>query len=205
MGVLLVPTVITVIWIGVFGGTALYHELFGAGGIVDAVSRDVSSALFATIEGMGIGMLASIVSGLMIVLIGTYLITSANAGTLVINTILSGGEADPPTVHRIIWGIVLALLTGILLIAGGLQILQAAVIAAALPFSMVVIAMVFGLLRALGQERYAAREGTRKTAPMEPWIATEKGESQPKKTHSSTLLGEPLKAEENRRDKELDN
>ncbi|SFC45254.1 choline/glycine/proline betaine transport protein [Marinospirillum celere] len=173
MGVLLVPTGITIIWIGLFGGTALYQELFGPGGVVEAVDRDVSTALFVTVEGMGVGQLTPVFSTLLIVLIGTYLITSANAGTLVINTILSGGDADPPSAHRVLWGVFLALLTGVLLVAGGLETLQSAVITAAMPFSVIVVGMIFGLLRALAGERFAAREGERKTAPAEPWAVTD--------------------------------
>ncbi|WP_290793960.1 BCCT family transporter [Halomonas sp.] len=169
MGVLLVPTVITVVWIGVFGGTALYHELFGVGGIVAAVDRDVATALFATVEAMEIGLAGQILSLALLVLIATYLITSANAGTLVINTILSGGDPEPPTFHRILWGAVLGLLTAVLLMAGGLETLQAAVIMAALPFSVVIMLMIAGLLKALHRERYAARTGERAEAPREPW------------------------------------
>ncbi|MFN2330754.1 MAG: BCCT family transporter [Halomonas sp.] len=169
MGVLLVPTVITVVWIGLFGGTALYHELFGVGGIVAAVDRDVATALFATVEAMELGPAGKILSLALVVLIATYLITSANAGTLVINTILSGGDPEPPTFHRILWGAVLGLLTAVLLMAGGLETLQAAVIMAALPFSVVIMLMIAGLLKALHRERYAARTGDRTESPREPW------------------------------------
>ncbi|HDZ47467.1 hypothetical protein LCGC14_0057660 [marine sediment metagenome] len=173
MGVLLVPTVITIIWIGLFGGTALYHELFGAGGIIQAVDDDVATALFATVAAMDLGMLGIGVSAVLVVLIATYLITSANAGTLVINTILAGGDPEPPTVHRIIWGAGLGLLTAVMLLAGGLETLQSAVIMAALPFSVIVILMVFGLLKALHSERFAARTGSRTEAPREPWVDLE--------------------------------
>lgn len=172
-GVLLVPTGITIVWIGLFGGTALYQELFQGGGVIEAVYKDISSALFVMIEGMSLGSMTPVVSTLLIVLIGTYLITSANAGTLVITTILSGGDTEPPAGHRILWGIFLALLTAVLLLAGGLETLQAAVIAAALPFSLVVMAKATGLLRALREERYAARAGERKLAPAEPWAVAE--------------------------------
>ena len=172
-GVLLVPTGITIIWIGLFGGSALYQELFGNGGVIAAVDHDVSTALFVMIDGMQLGALTPWVSTLLILLIGTYLITSANAGTLVINTILSGGDIDPPSLHRFIWGIFLALLTAVLLLAGGLEILQAAVIAAAMPFSLVVLAMIVSLFTALKEERFAARTGMRKASPAEPWVVIE--------------------------------
>ncbi|ERS83855.1 MULTISPECIES: BCCT family transporter [unclassified Halomonas] len=173
MGVLLVPTVITVVWIGLFGGTALYHELFGGGGIIAAVDREVATALFATIDAMRLGMAGELVSLALVVLIATYLITSANAGTLVINTILSGGDPEPPTLHRILWGVLLGVLTSVLLLAGGLETLQAAVIMAALPFSVVIMLMIGGLLKALHRERYAARTGDRAEAPREPWVDLE--------------------------------
>jgi choline/glycine/proline betaine transport protein len=169
MGVLLVPTVITIVWIGLFGGTALYHELFGVGGIIAAVERDVATALFATIDAMELGVVGTLVSAALVVLIATYLITSANAGTLVINTILAGGDPEPPTAHRLLWGALLGLLTAVLLMAGGLETLQAAVIMAALPFSVVIMLMIAGLLKALHRERYAARTGERAEAPREPW------------------------------------
>ncbi len=172
MGVLLVPTLITMVWIGLLGGTALHHELFGEGGIVEAVSEDEAVALFVTIQALDLGMLGLIASGGLVVLIATYLITSANAGTLVINTILAGGDPEPPTLHRILWGVVLALLTATLLLAGGLETLQSAVIMAALPFSLVVIVMLAGLLRALNGERFAARRGQRHEPPHEPWVDT---------------------------------
>ncbi|UCZ56770.1 BCCT family transporter [Desulfurispirillum indicum] len=169
-GVLLVPTLITIVWIGLFGGTALHHEQFGAGGIVAAVEQDIASALFVTIEAMNLGVFSTMASMAMVLLICTYLITSANAGTLVINTILSGGDTEPPTAHRILWGAVLALLTSVLLVAGGLETLQSTVIAAALPFSLIIVLMIGGLLRALNHERFAARKGLRTEAPREPWI-----------------------------------
>lgn len=171
-GVLLVPTGITIVWIGLFGGTALYQELFTGGGVIAAVDKDIATALFATIEGMQLpSSVVSVVSALLIVLLGTYLVTSANAGTLVINTLLSGGDANPPILHRILWGIFLALLTAVLLLAGGLETLQAMVIAAALPFSIVMLGMIVGLLRELHNERFSAREGER-IAPLgaEPWV-----------------------------------
>ncbi len=173
MGVLLVPTAITIVWIGLLGGTALHHELFGEGGIVDAVAVDEAVALFVTVQAMDLGNLTLLAVGALVVLIATYLVTSANAGTLVINTILAGGDSDPPTAHRILWGVVLALLTAVLLVAGGLETLQSAVIMAALPFSLVIMVMIAGLLRALGAERFAARRGRRREAPHEPWIGTD--------------------------------
>ena len=206
MGVLLVPTIITIVWIGLFGGTALYQELFTNGGVAAAVQNDVSTALFVTVEGMDLGMFTPVISTLLIVLIGTYLITSANAGTLVINTILSGGDADPPSAHRILWGVFLALLTAVLLIAGGLGTLQSAVITAVMPFSVVVIGMIFGLLKALSEERFAPRHGELSPSPAEPWAVTDDIE---KVTEEAEIKAEEkaikeAKEKEEERQKELE-
>lgn len=173
LGVLVVPTLISTVWIGLLGGSALYQELFGNGGIVEAVNDDVTLALFATIEGMQLGVIGLGLSAVMTLLIGTYLITSANAGTLVVTTILASGDPDPPKPHRIAWGIILTLLTGVLLLAGGLELLQSAVVAAALPFSVVLILMLVGTLKALHQERFAEGPGVKFEAPHEPWAVDE--------------------------------
>ncbi len=172
-GVLLTPTLITIVWIGLFGGSALYEELFMARGIVDAVNYDVSSALFVMLENLDVGLLGTIMSYLMLVLIATYLITSANAGTLVITTILAAGSTSPPSGHRALWGIVLTLLTGVLIVAGGLQTLQAAVISAALPFSAVILIMIAGLLKSLSLERTVTRSGNESAPAREPWVVPE--------------------------------
>lgn len=169
-GVLLTPTLITIIWIGLFGGTALYEQLFTGKDVVAAVNSDVSSALFIMLENMEVGFMSEIMSILMIVLIATYLITSANAGTLVITTILASGSISPPSGHRALWGVIMTLLTGVLIVAGGLQTLQAAVITAALPFSVVMIVMIAGLLKSLSLEDTPARSGNEQIAVREPWI-----------------------------------
>ncbi|MGB5793823.1 BCCT family transporter, partial [Poseidonibacter sp.] len=169
-GVLLTPTLITIIWIGLFGGTALYEELILEKDIVSAVNQDVSSALFIMLDNLDLDTLGEIMSFIMIVLIATYLITSANAGTLVITTILAAGSTNPPTAHRILWGVILTLLTGVLIVAGGLQTLQAAVITAALPFSFVIILMVIGLLKSLSLEHTVVRSGNESQSAREPWI-----------------------------------
>lgn len=172
-GVLLTPTLITIVWIGLFGGTALYEELFLGKDIVTAVNNNISSALFVMLENLEVGILGEIMSFLMIVLIATYLITSANAGTLVITTILSAGSTTPPVVHRVLWGIILTLLTGVLILAGGLETLQAAVITAALPFSVIIIIMIAGLLKSLSLENTPARSGNEQLSAREPWILDE--------------------------------
>jgi choline/glycine/proline betaine transport protein len=169
-GVLITPTLITIVWIGLFGGSALYSELFTHHNIVQAVNQDISSALFVMFESLDLGVLSTVMSYMMLVLIATYLITSANAGTLVITTILASGTTSPPSKHRALWGVILTLLTGVLIVAGGLETLQSAVITAALPFSVVIILMVIGLLKSLSHEPTIIREGSESERVHEPWV-----------------------------------
>ncbi|AXH09573.1 choline transporter [Malaciobacter halophilus] len=178
-GVLLTPTLITIVWIGLFGGSALYEELFLGKDIVSAVNNDVSAALFIMLDNLEVGFLGDIMSFLMIILIATYLITSANAGTLVITTILSAGSTTPPSAHRIIWGVILTLLTGVLIVAGGLETLQAAVITAALPFSVIIMIMIAGLIKSLSLENTPARSGNETLSVREPWILDEEVGEEP--------------------------
>ncbi|MFB9887422.1 BCCT family transporter [Balneatrix alpica] len=167
IGVLLVPTLLGSLWLTLFGGSALYLELLhtvtnsagevvaavGQAGIIEAVSQDVATALYATlkqIDGGTVGFLASLVAT---VLIATYFITSADSGTLVVTTILSNGDEEPPTSLRVIWGVLIGGVAAVLLLGGGLSALQTASITASFPFSFVMIVMMYGLVKGLRQEQ----------------------------------------------------
>jgi choline/glycine/proline betaine transport protein len=152
---LFVPTLLTILWLTILGGFALDAELQGvqgAGTIVTATNTDPTLALYAAIGVLDDGLLGTALAWLATVLIATYFITSSDSGTLVVNTILSVGHLEPPITHRLIWGISEGAVAAILLMAGGLQALQAAAISAALPFAVIMMFMVAGLLRALHEE-----------------------------------------------------
>lgn len=162
LGVLLVPTLMAFIWLTLFGGTALHHELHaevvGQGGIVTAVQDDVTLALYATIEQMHAGWVGTVATFLATLLIATYFVTSSDSGTLVVNTILTVGDENPPVGHRIFWALSEGAVAGVLVVAGGanaLSALQTASISAALPFSVIILIMIWGLYRALRQEPVA--------------------------------------------------
>lgn len=166
LGVLVVPTLLGFIWLTLFGSTAIYIELFhhvtnqagemvaavGQAGIVDAVKSDVTMALYTTLDKLDAGLFGTIASFLVTLLIATYFITSSDSGTLVVTTILSMGHENPPTAHRVFWGLSEGALAAILLMVGGLKALQMASITAALPFSVIMIFMMWGLVRSLRQE-----------------------------------------------------
>lgn len=153
LGVLLVPTVLAMIWLTIFGGTGLYQELHGSGGIVSAVNEDTTVALYRTIESISPAFLTIIAMVVATVLVSTYFITSSDSATLVVTTLLSVGNPDPPVAHRVVWGVGEGLVASVLLLAGGLVALQAAAIVAALPFSLIMLLMCYSLIRGLQEEK----------------------------------------------------
>ncbi len=163
-GVLFVPALLAFVWLTLFGGTALHIELAGGGGIAEAVSKDVTLALYATFDNMDItALLAKAAATLATLLIATYFITSSDSGTLVVNTLMSMGDQDPPVVHRVVWGLGEGLVAAVLLLTGGLGALQTAAIAGALPFSIIMLFMAIGLVRSLNQEAIGGAAAPLKT------------------------------------------
>lgn len=155
LGVILVPTVLTFIWIAAFGGTAVSHELFGEAGISAAVTKDVASAFFVTVDSMSLGGLGTVALWLGTLLVATYFITSADSATLVLTTIMSHGAIHPARRHRVFWGGMQGVVAGVLLVVGGaasLATLQTAAIASALPFSFIMLLMCLSLIKALHAE-----------------------------------------------------
>ncbi|AZZ53364.1 BCCT family transporter [Rathayibacter festucae] len=149
-GVLLVPTIMTFLWFSVLGGTALYRELYGDGGLVGAdgsVSTD--AALFEMLQGLPAGSVLTVGA---IILIGIFFVTSADSGALVMSMIATGGDAEPRNRIRIFFALATALLALSLLIAGGLDALQTAAILSALPFSVVMILMCVATVIAFRRE-----------------------------------------------------
>jgi len=178
-GAMFVPTSIAFLWLAIFGGSALHLELFdlkGAvlGGAVDsplaaliqpeqgviaAVNQDISLALYRTIELMNFGWLEWGVAALATFLIATWFITSSDSGTLVITTMLSMGDENPPQRFRIVWGIGEGVVAAVLLLAGGLAALQTAAIAAALPVSVIMLLMTLGVVKSLATDSSAVPAG----------------------------------------------
>jgi choline/glycine/proline betaine transport protein len=147
VGVLFVPVGFTFVWMTFFGDTAIYLIMMqGVSSLADAVSADTSVALFQFFDQLPLSTLASLVATILVI---TFFVTSADSGSLVVDMLTSGGREDTPFFQRILWAIVMGLVAAALLLAGGLEALQTASLASALPFSFVMIAMCFGLMRAL--------------------------------------------------------
>jgi len=155
VGCVFVPTLVCFAWMAILGGTAIDLELTGdANGAIIGASN--TAKLFVTLGEMLSGGFLSVITVMCVVLILTFLVTSADSGILVMNTIMSGGEQETGVKHRVVWGIVLTLVIGTLLIAGKtnggadpMEALKSAMIIGALPFTMVMGLMCVALAKAL--------------------------------------------------------
>lgn len=148
LGVLLVPSVFTFIWMTAFGNTALSFELQGLD-LASAIENNMPLGLFVFLEQLPF---SSIVSVIAVFLIITFFVTSSDSGSLVIDTITSGGDLHPPLWTRVFWATTEGVVAAVLMVTGGLAALQAATIATALPFTIVIILACFGLMRGLKME-----------------------------------------------------
>jgi choline/glycine/proline betaine transport protein len=146
-GVMLVPSVFTFLWFSVFGDTALHLILVeGYTALIYEVNADTAVALFKLYERLP---LSSLVSFVTVVLIITFFVTSSDSGSLVIDSLTSGGIASTPVWQRVFWATTEGVVAAALLVAGGLSALQTMTIASALPFSIIMIVAAFGMWRAL--------------------------------------------------------
>ncbi len=157
--VLLVPTLVTLVWMSAFGGSALDQAQANVGALANGIS-DVSLALFQMLENLPLTKIASFVG---IVLVLVFFITSSDSGSLVIDSITSGGKIDAPVVQRIFWATMEGVIAGVLLFGGGgdaLGALQAAAITVGLPFTVVLIVMCVGVYMGLAHElKYVLGKG----------------------------------------------
>jgi choline/glycine/proline betaine transport protein len=173
-GVMLAPALLTFLWMCIFGGNALFMELHGAGGIVEAVNQDYSLGLFKTIEELFAPAFVWAVAALTTFLLISWFVTSSDSGTLVICTMLSMGDPHPPQRFRVFWGLGEGFVAGVLLLAGGLQALQSASIAAGVPLSVILLFMMYGLVKTLREDYESARAvgpGAAAEAPDRPAAA----------------------------------
>lgn len=168
-GVLLVPTMVTFLWFSVLGGTAFYQTMFGDGGLVGSDDDGnpvvvAEEALFDVLGGLPLG---GLLSGIAIVLVTIFFITSSDSGSLVVDMLASGGDPEPPTWSRVLWAVIEGAVAIGLLLAGGLAALQTGAIITALPFSIVMIAMCIATWKALHREHLALQRAERRYAREE--------------------------------------
>jgi choline-glycine betaine transporter len=148
-GVLVVPPAIACVWIAVFGGTALNSDLNNGTAIAEAVNEDMAVALFQT---FGTLPLSGVTSVLAILLIFTFLVTSADSATYILGSMTSKGSLNPKLLVKVIWGVLITAIAIVLLLAGGLGALQTASLISALPFTVILLLIVLAFLKTLKRD-----------------------------------------------------
>ncbi|MGB3766655.1 MAG: BCCT family transporter [Phormidesmis sp.] len=149
LGVLLLPSMLTFLWMSVFGGTAMSMELGGSNIIADAVGENVATALFVMLQQLPLTGITSFVG---IILVVVFFVTSSDSGSLVVDSLISGGKLESPVPQRVFWAVTEGVIAAVLLLGGGLQALQTASIATGLPFAVVLLVMCYSLYKGLNQE-----------------------------------------------------
>ncbi|MEL7803276.1 BCCT family transporter [Sulfitobacter pontiacus] len=151
--VLLIPSLIIFVWMGVFGGIAIDQILTSPetslvkANVIDSYSPELS--LFGMLNELPFTKTASTIA---IVLALVFFVTSSDSGSLVVDTITAGGKIDAPVPQRIFWCVVEGLIAIVLLIGGGLSALQAGVTATGVPFSILMLVMCYTIYKGLRSE-----------------------------------------------------
>ncbi len=170
VGVLAVPVGFTFLWMTFFGNTGIHMILDqGLTGLADAVAADSSVALFQFFEYLPLSTIFSFIATILVV---TFFVTSSDSGSLVVDMLTSGGTDDEsPVWQRIFWSVTEGVIAAVLLLAGGLSALQTATIASALPFTIIMLLMCWGMIRALRLE--IVKRASLKDAMLAPRILTQ--------------------------------
>ena len=158
LGTVIAPTLVSFVWFSVFGGTALHLEIFQGVPLVEAVKANVSSGMYAMFEALPLGGLMSVVAT---VLVFVFFVTSGDSATLVLGTMSTGGNANPPARVKVIWGVLVAGIALSLLFAGGLKAIQTATIVFALPFAVVLLLMAVSVTLAIREDLNAEQRRDR--------------------------------------------
>ncbi|MGJ3242458.1 MAG: BCCT family transporter [Opitutales bacterium] len=165
LSVLLVPTLVTFLWMTAFGNSAIFIELFGDGGVADAVQENLAVSLFVFLENFPLG---AVMSFLAVVVIVSFFVTSSDSGSMVIDIITSGGNPDPPKPQRLFWAITEGVVAAVLLIGGGLTALQTAAVTTGLPFALVLLAMAYSVFVGLSQDAAKQPQPVKHQHPQSP-------------------------------------
>ena len=151
--VLLVPSLAGFVWFAAVGGTGLYLERFGDGGIAAVTQQNNALALYALLDQLPGSTLTATLATL---LIFVFFVTSSDSGSLVDDMVTSGGHPNPPRAQRVFWALAEGTVAATLLITGGLQALRTASLTTGLPMAVFLLVAMYGLIRALRVDYAAA-------------------------------------------------
>ncbi len=149
LAILIVPTILSFIWVSTFGGTALFQNSIDGGALLNSVNENIATSLFAMIQNLEISsLMKTILSVMGTFLVISFFVTSSDSGSLVVDNLTSGGKIDSPVPQRIFWAVMEGTIAAALLIAGGneaLNALQTGVIISGLPFTIMLLTMTYSL------------------------------------------------------------
>ena len=158
LGVLFLPAMVTFLWFSAFGGTTMLGLVDGDFSLVAAVNDNISTALFVFFEKFPLAIVLKILG---MILICSFIITSADSGALVVDGITSGGDKKTPALQRIIWASLAGCIAAALLTGGGLGTLQAAVTISGLPFAILLVAMCISLYIGIREDFNVSKRRTK--------------------------------------------
>jgi BCCT family betaine/carnitine transporter len=144
--VLLIPSLVSVLWMTAFGGTAISFVQSGVTAITDA---GLPVKLFAMLDQMPLSQITSFIG---IVLVIVFFVTSSDSGSLVIDTITAGGKTNAPVSQRVFWACFEGLVAIALLLGGGLTALQAMAVSTGFPFTIVLLLACYAIVKGLMSE-----------------------------------------------------
>lgn len=154
--VMIVPTLLSAVWLSTFGGAAIYLNEANGGVLYEVVQGNLPVALFELISFLNMPFLAGtlrvLLSVLGTVLVISFFVTSSDSGSLVVDHITSGGRLDSPVNQRVFWACMEGFVAAVLLLIGGekgLSTLQTAVISTGLPFAIILIIMTISLIEGI--------------------------------------------------------
>jgi glycine betaine transporter len=164
IAVLVIPTLVCAFWFSVFGGTAIYFDFFEGTSIA---KESLETALFAVYDLLPLTGVLIVVT---LLLITTFFVTSADSATFVLGMQTTHGELNPPNIVKVVWGLFLSASAVVLMLSGGLDAMQTAIIVSAFPLTFILIAMSISILKDFNKEslvKSGARKKAKKVKPGE--------------------------------------
>lgn len=163
VAVLVIPTLFNFIWMTVFGNSAIWFDTHVSGGALSALADNPDALMFRFFEYLPFTQIASFMTILIVII---FFVTSADSGIYVMNSIATKNALYSPKWQTVLWGTLLAILSLLLLNAGGLKALQSMTLITALPFSVIMILFMVSLLKGLSiDQSYYDRKFSKSTTP----------------------------------------